>query len=167
MDGHTWTREEFQALVISLEAMPGKVRGLVESLGEGERSWKPQPDEFSATENVCHLRDIEEEGYSVRIRRLMEETEPFLSDLDGARLALERDYNSQNMLDALERFAEARSVNVAAVRELPPEKLSRRGNFEGTGAVTLGQLLLMMRQHDRSHLEELERLRARLSDVGA
>jgi hypothetical protein len=161
------TTEEFQALVHSLEEMPEKVWRLVAGLGQGEKVWKRRADEFSATENVCHLRDIEEEGYSIRIRRLLEETEPFLSDLDGARLACERDYNSQNMYEALDRFTRARSGNVAAVRSLPPDGLNRRGMFEGTGAVTLGRLLLMMREHDREHLKELESLRASLQEIDA
>lgn len=161
------TAEEFQALVHSLEEMPGKVQRLVANLGEGEKVWKPRGDEFSATENVCHLRDIEEEGYSVRIRRLMEETEPFLNDLDGARLASERDYNSQNMHEALDRFARARNGNVSAVRFLTPDGLNRRGMFEGTGTVTLGRLLVMMREHDEAHIKELETLRASLQEIDA
>ncbi|MBD0370787.1 MAG: DinB family protein [Pyrinomonadaceae bacterium] len=163
MSEYKWTREEFQALVVNLEETPGKVRRLVESLGEGEKVWKPVANEFSAIENVCHLRDIEEEGYCVRIQRLMEETEPYLNDLDGARLARERDYNSQNMNEALERFTQARGRNVTTVRSLQLEGLNRRGTFEGTGAVTLGQLLLMMREHDEAHIRELENLRAHLS----
>jgi hypothetical protein len=167
MSEDSMTREEFQALVLSLEEMPGRVRVLIENLGDGEKLWKPRTDEFSATENVCHLRDIEEEGYCVRIKRLMEETEPNLQDLDGARLARERDYNSQNIMEALERFTRARFVNVAAVRNLPPEGLSRSGLFEGTGAVTLAQLLLMMREHDHAHIKELESLRSSLQDIDA
>lgn len=165
MDDHQMSPEEFEALVLSLEEMPQKVRRLVESLDERERSWKPRESEFSATENVCHLRDIEEEGYAVRIRKLLQESEPFLSDLDGARLALERDYNNQNIIDALERFAYVRSDNLAAVRDLSPDRLSNRGTFEGVGPVTLGQLLSMMREHDEGHIQELENLRARLSGV--
>lgn len=167
MDDHRMTTEDFKALVLFLEEMPGKVRRLVQGLGEGERGWKPRMDEFSATENVCHLRDIEEEGYSVRIRKLLEETEPFLSDLDGARLARERDYNNQSMSEALERFTLARNGNVAAVRGLEPDSLNRRGMFEGTGAITLGQLLLMMREHDESHLKELADLSAHLLEIDA
>lgn len=167
MNDQTMTREEFQALVLSLEEMPARVRQLVENMGEGEKVWKPQAVEFSATENVCHLRDIEEEGYSVRIRRLIEETEPFLADLDGARLARERDYNSQGMYEALERFTRARYGNVAALRSLSPEALTRRGMFEGAGALTLGQLLLMMSEHDAAHIKELENLRSHLWGIEA
>lgn len=167
MNDHRMSREEFQALVLSLEETPRQVHQLVESLGEGERRWKPGPDEFSATESVCHLRDIEEEGYSVRIRRLLEESEPSLSDLDGARLARERDYNNQNMLDALNRFTDARSGNVAAVRDLSPDRLNHGGIFEGFGPVTIGQLLCMMRDHDEGHIKELKNLRALLLEIDA
>jgi hypothetical protein len=150
--------EEFQSLLCSLEEMPARVRGLVEGLSEDERVRKPAPEEFSATENVCHLRDIEEEGYSVRIRRLINETEPHLADLDGARLARERDYNSQSMWEALQSFTRARSQNVVALRQLPPESLQRGGTFEGAGRITLCQLLFMMQEHDAGHITELERL---------
>ena len=163
MEDYQISQEDFRALVLSLAEMPQKVRRLVESLGEDERRWKPCADEFSATEGICHLRDIEEEGYAVRIRKLLNESEPFLSDLDGARLACERDYNNQNMMYALERFAHARSGNVAAVKDLSPDGLSRRGTFEGTGPITLGQLLSMMREHDEGHIQELENLCAHLS----
>ncbi len=163
MDDHQISLDEFQALIRVLEEAPQKVRSLVESLDEGERTWKPATDEFSATENVCHLRDIEEEGYAVRIRKLLEESEPVLNDVDGARLARERDYNNQNIFDALERFERARSSNASAVKESAPDSLHRRGMFEGVGAVTLYQLLSMMRDHDEGHIKELEALRARLT----
>lgn len=163
MDNQGMTREEFQSVVLSLEEMPQRVRQLVQGLGEGERVWKPAANEFSATENVCHLRDIEEEGYRVRIRRLVEESEPLLHDLDGARLARERDYNSQSMSDALERFARARMSNVAALRSLPPDGLERSGTFAGAGSITLAQLMMMMREHDEGHIKELESLRALLT----
>jgi hypothetical protein len=161
------TGEEFQSLILSLEEMPDRVSRLVENLVEEATVWKLRAEEFSITENVLHLRDIEEEGYSVRIRRLIEEAEPFLNDLDGARLARERDYNSQNMHEALERLTRARYDNVAVLRSLSPEALNRRGKFEGAGTITLGQLLLMMKEHDAAHLKELEKLRSYLPGIDA
>jgi hypothetical protein len=154
--------EELQELLNALDETPRRVRALVSTLREDESRWKPSGEEFSATENVCHLRDIEEEGYAVRIRKILSETAPVLNDLDGARLAAERDYNNQSMLEALDRFARARSVNVNALRDVSPESLSRTGLFAGVGCVTLGRLLSMMREHDLAHLEELETLRTRV-----
>ncbi len=162
MEDRQMTGEEFTELVRQLEEMPERVQLLVEGLAEEQRRWKPSDDEFSALENVCHLKDIEEEGYGVRIRKLLKEREPFLNDLDGARLAIERDYNHQDIVDALNRFTTARSGNVRAVKDLPLTELDRQGMFEGVGPVTLGRLLAMMHEHDSAHLEELTALRNRL-----
>ena len=38
-------------------------------------------------EHVCHLRDIEVEGYAPRLKRILSEDGPFLPDIDGRRLA--------------------------------------------------------------------------------
>lgn len=163
VENHQMIDEEFQELVHSLEETPARVLALVSGMAEDAKRWKPTDEEFSATENVCHLRDLEQEGYALRIRKLMTESEPFLNDFDGARLAAERDYNNQSMKDALNVFARARLENVRAVKDLAPPELNRRGVFEGVGPVTLGQLLSMMREHDQSHIEELEALRRHLA----
>ncbi len=158
MEDRQMTGEEFKELVRQLEAMPERVQLLVKGLAEDQCRWKPSDNEFSALENVCHLKDIEEEGYGVRIRKLLEEREPFLNDLDGARLAIERDYNHQDIVDALNRFTTARRGNVTVVKDLPLTELDRQGTFEGVGPVTLGRLLEMMHEHDSAHLEELTAL---------
>src|SRR5262245_8122269 len=51
-------------------------------------------DAFSLHEQVWHLRDIEVDGYARRFRAVATQDDPFLPDLDGARLAIERDYRS-------------------------------------------------------------------------
>src|SRR5688500_19594160 len=48
-----------------------------------------------------YLRDIETEGYTVRIGQLLEEEDPLLRDLDGDRLAIERRYIEQDVDGAL------------------------------------------------------------------
>jgi len=40
-------------------------------------------DLLSELEHVCHLRDIEQDGYHVRIHRMLEESNPSLLSLDG------------------------------------------------------------------------------------
>jgi hypothetical protein len=41
-------------------------------------------ERLSALEQACHLRDIEIDGYQVRLRRTCQETRPLLVSLDGA-----------------------------------------------------------------------------------
>ena len=56
-------------------------------------SWDGVPSEpFTAIEQICHVRDIEIEGYQVRFRRTLAEDTPLLPSIDSEALARERDY---------------------------------------------------------------------------
>src|SRR2546423_10437328 len=111
---------ELQTLLAFLAETPEVVRRLTYALSAEAARRKPTPAEFSALEHVCHLRDIEQEGYSVRLSRLLAEEAPALMDIDGARLARERDYQQQNFASALADFTHARRENVARARTLTP-----------------------------------------------
>lgn len=152
------TRSECEDLVLSLASTPAAVRRLANGLSFKETQWKPEGGEFSVVENICHLRDIEVEGYAVRIKRILLEDQPFLSDLDGARLAEERDYNSQDFGSAMEAFTEAREDNVRTIKGVSSEQLTRTGTLENSGIITLERLIEMMREHDQVHITELTAL---------
>ncbi|HUQ33823.1 MAG TPA: DinB family protein [Pyrinomonadaceae bacterium] len=152
---------EFQEIVTFLEETPESVRQLAAGLAGTELRWKPSDGEFSALEQVCHLRDLEREGYGVRIEKLLTELEPLLPDFEGGRIARERDYNSQDFERAFEDFSQARARNVRVMKSLTPEELNRRGVLEGAGSITLKKLCLLMLEHDQSHREELRALRER------
>ena len=153
------TRLDLESAAQKLADFPIALRRMVAGLPEEVVRRKKSMTEFSILENVCHLRDIERDGYSVRLRRLLEEAQPFLPDLDGSRLAQERDYNSQAIQNALKTFTNERMANVALIRALRPEQLSRTGHLETVGAVSVEQLLGRMQEHDREHLELIEGLR--------
>jgi hypothetical protein len=159
------TQNELEELTNFLAATPARIRQLVAGFVESETRRKPAGDEFSVVENVCHLRDIEVDGYAARIEKILREDEPFLPDLNGARLAAERRYNEQGLAAALDAFTDARRGNVLAVKRLSSAQLERRGVFEHTGAITLSRLLEMMREHDMAHLDELKGLRERLAQA--
>lgn len=153
------THHELQQLSKRLEETPATLKDLVSSLGEGELSWKPSASAFSFVEHVCHLRDIEREGYALRIAKILSEHQPFLPDIDGEKLAVERAYNSQPLDTALDAFALARKENVRTIAGLTREQLGRGGVQENVGELTLEALLLKMLEHDHSHLQELNELR--------
>src|SRR5437764_1203189 len=142
----SFAEQEFKTLLDFLAETPQVVRQLSRELTTDELKIKPADNEFSFLENVCHLRDIEQEGYTVRIDKLLNEDEPVLPDIDGAKLAQGRDYNSQNFETGLKEFARLRERNVGALSNLSPENLSRMGTFEGAGKITLKRLAVMMRE---------------------
>lgn len=138
---------------------PSVLRQLVAGLVEPTVRQRPSPDEFSAVEQVCHLRDLEIEGYGDRIRRILVEETPRLDDFDGARVAAERAYNNEAIESALNAFSEARTANLAVLRSLTEKQKARTGELAGVGEVNIPRLLAMMREHDEGHLDELRSLR--------
>jgi hypothetical protein len=162
MKDNQLTRQEFESLVEALEGTPRSIRQLADDLAEVDARWKPSGKEWSMLELVCHLNDIEQEGYTVRIEKLLHETRPFLADIDGDRLAEERNYNGQGFETTLRAFTRAREANVRVIKALSPDQLNRSGVFENVGPVTLATLLQMMREHDKGHLQDLSSLRDRL-----
>lgn len=167
MEDVQMTLEEYQSLVETLEATPRIIQRLADDLAGGDAAWKPSEKVWSVLENVCHLRDIEREGYALRIDKLLHEAQPFLADIDGDKLAEERSYHSQDFPRALHAFTHARQQNVLTIKDLALDQLNRSGMFENFGNVTLGKLLIMMREHDESHLKDLSSLREQIIGRGA
>ena len=150
---------DFRNLLAFLEETPEFIRSLTENLTASALRQKPDPEEFSFLQHVCHLRDIEQEGYCVRIARILSEERPVLANIDGDALAAERNYNSEAFAEALKAFTRARRNNIEAIKTSPPDQLNRTGIFDGA-ATTLEQLLVMMQEHDVAHRRALSNLRS-------
>lgn len=163
MEGQQMQAQDYQNLVADIEKMPYIVQALLSGLTEGDLRESPEDETWSIVEHICHLRDIEREGYKIRISKMLTEDNPFLNDLDGDKLAEERQYINQNCKAALKDFIETRAINVHAIRELDPHQLSRTAVFENVGPLNLLELLLKMREHDQGHIDELTELRSKFS----
>lgn len=148
---------EIAARIDALERMPEFLRATLDDTSESRRRARPgpEPDAFSLHEHVWHLRDIETLGYSARVRAIAREDDPFLPDLDGTRLALERAYLGAPLEPALREFERERAANVALLRALPLEAYERRGELEGVGCVSLADLLDRWCDHDAVHRREI------------
>jgi len=149
---------EFGAILESLARTPESIDSMLMRLPSSQWSAKTYEEEWSFVENICHLRDLETEGYAVRIARILAEEKPFLPDFDGSRVAIERKYIDQDARQALSDFTTTRANNVARLKGLRPESLERTGTFENTGAITIRQLIDMIHKHDQQHLGDLTRL---------
>jgi len=121
----------------------------------------PLGDEFCAVEHVCHLRDLERDGFTARIRSVIDEDDPLLFDFDGAAVADASDYRSENVLDALNAFLEARRQNADVVGATAEADFARIGHYEARLPVTLDAVVTGMLDHDRDHLDRLRAMLAR------
>jgi hypothetical protein len=120
-------------------------------------SWAGVPSEpLTAIEQVCHVRDIEVDGYQVRLQRTLHESHPTLVSLDTDALAKERRYGDANAADVLADFRRARAQTVALLGSLTPAQFDRTALFEGYGPVTLRGLVHYLCSHDQQHLAGLQ-----------
>jgi len=152
------TPAELATCLEALHAMPERLRNLVERCSTLRRLERPGGALFSLTEQVCHLRDIELEGYTLRIARVLGEDLPELQEIDGATLAGTRRYQQQDLALALDLFGRQRLANVALLRDHLAGNTQRLGIFGGFGIVTLWSLVEGMAAHDAEHLGEIEAL---------
>jgi len=131
-------------------------------------SWEGVPSEaFTAIEQICHVRDIEIEGYQQRFRRTLKEDTPHLPSMDSETLARQRDYGRSNAARTLAEFRVARAQTLELLRELDDVDLQRRAIFEGYGPVTLRALIHYLCSHDQQHLAGLQWLLGKLESVRA
>jgi hypothetical protein len=154
--------QSYQELVRAVEGTPDAIRQLVDGVAPDKLTRKPG-DGWSILEHVCHLRDLEQEGYTVRIDKILTLDHPFLSDVDGDKLAEQRDYNNQPFDQALQSFFAARKDNIQNLRDLSDEQLNRRARLENVGDITLARLIQLMYEHDSDHLKQLNELRDQLT----
>src|SRR5207244_3144599 len=98
------------------------------------------------------------DGFEQRVSRVLAEEHPFLPDVNGPLLAIERNYNAQPVAPALEAFAASRARSIARLRALSEHELDRTAELEGVGVVTLRQLLQRWAEHDAEHLAEMRTL---------
>jgi hypothetical protein len=154
--------QEYQETLEFLAQTPQHVASLIAGFDRNALRFRPEAGTFSALEVVCHLRDVEREGYTIRVSRILEEDNPQLDGIDGGRLAVERDYQSQDPEAALEAFETARLASLQILRDASPAELGRRCSLEDSIGLTLAGLADQMRVHDAGHLAELEALREQL-----
>ena len=158
-------------LLTELAEMPDQLERAIRLVRRDRLAWKPEswggsPGEtFSALEHVCHLRDIEQEGYHVRIRRMLEESNPSLVSLDGDAIARERHYESADLGAALQSFRRARATTVERLGAVSDVELARAGEFAEYGRLTLLSLIHYLRSHDQQHLAGIQWLAGKIASA--
>jgi len=146
--------------VTTLEANAAEFAELVVSFPP-EARLEPFGDEFCAVEHACHLRDLERDGFTARVRSVIEEEDPVLYNFDGGAAAAASHYRAQDALDAINAFLEARKRNINALSAVPEAGFLRIGHYEGRAPITLAAVVTGMIEHDNDHLGRLRAMLAK------
>jgi hypothetical protein len=156
----------------ALKAFPRQLEAYYAAIPAGFENWRPEswmgiPSEpFTPIEQICHVRDVEIEGYHVRFLRTLQESNPSLPDLAGEALARERSYATADSAQVLATFREARARTLALISGLTDAELARIAEFDGV-PTTLRALVHYLCSHDQQHLAGLQWLLARIESRGS
>jgi hypothetical protein len=148
--------------ICALAAFPQQLEAHYAAIPEEFKNWAPAswedvPSEpFTPIEQICHVRDIESDGYHVRFERTLNEFNPTLTSIDGERLAKERSYAMANAEDVFAAFRAARARTIELISALSPEQFARTAVFAGYGPVSLRSLVHYLCSHDQQHLAGLQ-----------
>ncbi len=141
-----------------LRSVPDLIVEILQGLSDDELRRRPSPDEWSALEVCCHLRDYaQEEG--VRVRRLVEEDNPTLEAYDQEAWARERDYlgdDPARVRTALRAFWGGLAYQLEGLADAQWE---RGGTHQEIGRVTVRSRTERQVAHAQAHLEQLRVIR--------
>ena len=156
------------ATLDELATFPRRLERTFREIPPAHWNWKPASwagipsEELAALEQLCHVRDIEIDGYQVRFRRLLESESPVLESVDGYVLARERCYSEAHPDTVLGEIRSARQRTLESLRMLTAAQLARAGHFEER-TVTVEGLVHLLCSHDQQHLAGLQWLLARIA----
>jgi len=149
------------SILAALRRFPDQLERLYATIPDACANWVPPswegiPSEtFTAAGQICHIRDIELEGYHVRFRRLITETAPSLVSIDSCQVAQERCYPDAPLAQVFADFRAARVETVSLLASFTQEQWQRRGSFDGYGPVSVTGLAHYLCSHDQQHLAGL------------
>jgi hypothetical protein len=141
--------ERLNTTVPSLESM---------TAGLDLRGWqfRPAPGEWSVTEIVCHLRDVDREVHLPRLQSLLVQEEPFMPGVVSDDWAVEREYQSQDGRQALAELSVARAKLLTLLPPAEDPAWERRGRHTFFGPTSFWELVCLILEHDELHVEQVK-----------
>jgi len=147
-------------LTAALAATPRAIAAVVSGLGPDALRWRPRAGEWSLTEVMAHLADLERTVFLPRLERMAAEDIPEFETFDPDAWGRERDHRARDFAADLAAFRQARDTTLAFLRGLPADAAARRGLSAHFGPLTLGQYATHAVDHDLEHLGQMRDLRA-------
>ena len=129
---------------------------VVKNVSDAQLTKRPDPKNWSAKEVVCHVRDIEE-SFMMRFLSIMAMDDPKFLPVEPDRWAVDRQYQRNDVQEALAAFKTRREETLRFLRGLKPEQWERGGIHATRGRMTLKDFVELMAWHDDNHLDQLKR----------
>ncbi len=142
------------ASIATLQSTPAAMSDLSTDLSSEQWNHRPAPQEWSFTEILCHLRDVDLEVNYDRIKTILSGSNPFIPAVMTDPWVEERKYVSQNGPKALVEFTEARSGLLNLLLNLQTGDWQEPARHAIFGPTTLMEIVEFIATHDRNHINQ-------------
>jgi hypothetical protein len=145
-------------LITRLGSHTSVFQGLLHLVEEPQAKWKPTPDKWSLLEVINHVADEEIEDFGTRLRLTLADPTQEWPPIDPERAAVDRQYNSRDLNESLDRFVIARQNSVAWLRSLSAPDWNATHSQRDGNPLRAGDLLHSWLVHDLIHIRQMNRL---------
>jgi FMN phosphatase YigB (HAD superfamily) len=142
-------------LLAVLRSTPAAIASMLAQLSSSQWKGTPQPGEWSVTEIMCHLRDVDLEVNLPRLKKVLEQDNLFVPGMETDVWAKERGYSRQDGLEALDDFTTARVELIEQLQNMDEATWNRKIRHAIFGPSTFRELVSFMAEHDRVHVRQI------------
>jgi hypothetical protein len=143
-----------QATIKRLSELTRLIDRELEGLSARVYDFKPAPDEWNIKEITCHLRDVDD-IFHERLRRILEEDEPFLRAFNPDELAEEKGYHRQIWDEVIQEWKYNRQRNLELFKNLNGLQWLKGAFHQERGHINLMDVASALVTQCEEHLEQI------------
>ena len=143
------------AIIATLRATPALLHSLCADLTPEAWVHRPAAGEWSVIEILCHLTDMDAEVNLPRLRKVLQETNPFVAGMDTDAWADARQYIQRDSMQSFHNFVTARLELIAFLESLSPDDWQRQARHAIFGPTCLHEMAIFAAGHDRLHVRQI------------
>ncbi len=124
---------------------------------EDATTYRDGGDGWTTLEVLCHLRDFDGYFYGRAVMMLEQDT-PQLPAYDHELIAIENDYNAQDLQQVLQALKMSRERFIMFFKDLPEPAWERNGVHPERESFTMTDAAMQVATHDITHIEQITKI---------
>lgn len=145
-------------MISELEKGMHIIQSLFADMPQDEACIRPDSENWSSLEVLCHLVDEEREDFREHLDQALHRQDADWHPIDPEGWVITRKYNQQDLKNKLAEFSEERKKSLHWLRRLDAMMLENRTTAP-FGEISAGNLLAAWVMHDNLHIRQLVALR--------
>ena len=164
-DSHQPPRLDSSMIAPQYRGNMGALHGLLAESTPGQWHERPDPDEWSIMQIVCHLWATETAVHQARLQSILADHDPFLAALPPPGPHVPPCHDDAE--EILQRFCRDRRDTLATLTGLREAQWARTARHSIFGMTTLLEMAQFTAQHDRLHITQLCQTLGKCEDEAA